>query len=114
MAIRGIDANLTVGKVAEQSPEASRTARYHEELLNKLAARAHQQETQNTQRTQASLASERRGVDKDGRGSGAAGSSTQDSGSQDVKPSEDSAPRSHEELNLPVGVGPVHTLDIEI
>ena len=108
MSIRGIDANLTAGRVAEQSPQAAQSAKYHEMLLDKLAARAQAQEAINSTKTQSANAAEKGAIDDanaDGGGLGAGGG---EAGSKE--PEE----RAHHELNLPVSAVPRSRLDISV
>ena len=88
MAIRGLDANLVVGKAAEQSQQASQAAKYHETLLDRLAQRAHTQEARDAERTQAKPQAEKRGLNDlnaDGGGLGGGGSD----GAQEREPRDD-------------------------
>jgi hypothetical protein len=105
MAIRGVDANLTVGKAAEQSPQAAQTAKYHEMLMDKLAARAQAQEARNAERTQSTNKTEQQGVNADGEGLGGGGS---EGGQEKEQPPEE------EKILLPVGAVPRPKLDISV
>jgi hypothetical protein len=109
MSIRGIDANLTAGRVAEQTPQASQSAKYHEMLLDKLAARAHAQETINNTKTQAATAAEQDGIHDAGADGGGLGGGGSDGGKE-----KDPEQKEELELKLPVGAVPKSRLDISV
>jgi len=110
MSIRGIDANLTTGKAAEQSPQASQSAKYHEMLLDKLAARAQAQENIDATRTQAASAAEQDGINDANADGGGLGGGGSDGGTKEQKNKKDG----ELELNLPVGAVPKSRLDITV
>jgi len=106
MSIRGIDANLTAGRVAEQSPQAAQSAKYHEMLLDKLAARAHAQEAINS--TKAQSVNNASDTNADGGGLGGGGG---DSGGN---PKDRDAKSGGDDLKLPAGAVPKSKLDISV
>jgi hypothetical protein len=110
MSIRGIDANLTAGKVAEQSPAASQNAKYHEMLLDKLAARAQAQEALDSTRTQSATAAEQDGINDANADGGGLGGGGSESGSHEKEKEKNP----ELELSLPVGAVPKNRLDISV
>ena len=112
MSIRGVDANLTVARAAEQSPHASQSARYHEALLDKLAARAHLQEARDAERTAAVNQAENpdmKNLDADGGGLGGGGSGGAQEDRETQTPDSDDG-----RLSLPADAVPVNRLDITV
>ena len=106
MSIRGVDTNLTVGKAAEQSPQASQAAKYHETLMERLAARAHAQEAINS--TKAQSVNNASDTNADGGGLGGGGG---DSGGN---PKDRDAKSGGDDLKLPAGAVPKSKLDISV